>query len=179
MKRPDHDAEEFIVSWMREYPLATPVTLHVHLIEWPAEDPTDTIREAVHHYFAYRGQLINMEFRQLMKHARTSLLIGLVFFLTTCLITSSYFLADREGTLFKILRESLTIAGGWPCGGRCNCTCTIGGPCAGAVGSTPSLARYPWRWRPSANDKYCSLTWALDPAWINECHAQLNRAAAA
>ncbi len=106
----DHDAEEFIVSWMREYPLATPVTLHVHLIEWPAEDPTDTIRDAVHQYFAYRGQLINMEFRQLMKHARTSLLIGLVF-LTTCLITSSYFLADREGTLFKILRESLTIAG--------------------------------------------------------------------
>jgi hypothetical protein len=106
----DHDAEEFIVSWMREYPLTTPVTLHVHLIEWPAEDPTATIREAVHHYFAYRGQLIDMEFRQLMKHARTSLLIGLAF-LTICLVTSSYLLADREGALVRILRESLTIAG--------------------------------------------------------------------
>ena len=106
----DHDAEEFIVSWMREYPLATPVTLRVHLVEWPAEDPTGTIRDAIHHYFAYRGQLIGMEFRQLMKQARTSLIIGLSF-LILCLFSSNYFLSGREGTVFSILRESLTIAG--------------------------------------------------------------------
>lgn len=106
----DHDAEEFIVSWTREYPMATALTLRVHLVEWPADDPTSTVREAVHHYFAYRGKLINMEFRQLMKQARTSLLIGLTF-LGLCLLSSSYFLAGREGTVFTILRESLTIAG--------------------------------------------------------------------
>ncbi len=106
----DEDAEEFIVSWTREYPLATPLTLHVHLLEWPTDDPTHTITDAVHHYFAYRGQLMKMEFRQLMKQARTSLLIGLSF-LCACLFASSYFLADREGTVFTVLRESLTIAG--------------------------------------------------------------------
>ena len=106
----DRDAEEFIVSWMREYPLGTPVTLRVHLVEWPVEDPTLTIRDAVQHYFAYRGQLIDMEFRQLMKQARTSLLIGLSF-LVLCLLSSNYFLSGREGTVFSILRESLTIAG--------------------------------------------------------------------
>lgn len=106
----DHDAEEFIVSWLREYPLNAPVTLRVHLVEWTAEDPTDTVRDGVQHYFAYRGQLINMEFRQLMKQARTSLLIGLAF-LCACLFTSSYFLAGREGTIYRILHEGLTIAG--------------------------------------------------------------------
>lgn len=106
----DHEAEGFIVSWMREYPQLTPVTPRVHLVEWPLEDPTRTIRDAAHHYFACRGQLIDMEFRQLMKQARTSLLIGLSF-LAPCLFSSNYFLSGREGTVFSILRESLIIAG--------------------------------------------------------------------
>lgn len=106
----DKDAEEFIVSWTREYPLTVPLALRVHLVEWPGENPTGTVREAVHNYFAYRGKLITMEFRQLMKQARTSLFIGLAF-LCVCLIISSYFLAEREGPVFRILRESLTIAG--------------------------------------------------------------------
>ncbi len=106
----DKDAEEFIVSWTREFPLATPLTLRIHLHEWPLEEPTVMVREGVHNYFAYRGKLIDSDFRLLMKQARTSLLIGLAF-LAFCLLTSSYFLADREGTLFRFLRESLTIAG--------------------------------------------------------------------
>jgi hypothetical protein len=35
----DDDAEEFIVSWAREFPPDTPVMLSVHLEQWPTEDP--------------------------------------------------------------------------------------------------------------------------------------------
>lgn len=106
----DDDAEEFIVSWAREHALGTPFTLRIHLEQWPAEDPGPVVREAVHHYFAYRAKLIARDFHQLMRQARTSLLIGLSF-LAACLFTSSYFLGDVHGTLGTIVREGLTIAG--------------------------------------------------------------------
>lgn len=107
----DDDAVAFIVSWAREYPLATPLTLRVHLDEMPEQDPTPALREAIHHYFAYRTQLTGHELRHLLKQARTSLLIGLAF-LSTCLVTSHYLLSGNEGALAGVLRESLTI-GGW------------------------------------------------------------------
>ena len=106
----DDDAVEFIVSWAREYPLNSTVVLRIHVEEWPKDDPTDMMREAVHHYFAYRAQLASLDLRRMMRQARTSLAIGL-FFLVGCLLISSYLIGDREGTLYRTLRESLTIAG--------------------------------------------------------------------
>lgn len=106
----DDDAEEFIVSWAREHALDTPLTLRIHLEEWPVENPSRLVREGVHHYFAYHGKLIEHDFRQLMRQARTSLLIGLGF-LAACLFASSYLLADVQGTVGSILCEGLTIAG--------------------------------------------------------------------
>ena len=58
----DDDAEEFIVSWAREHALDTPLTLRIHLEEWPVENPSRLVREGVHHYFAYRGKLIEHDF---------------------------------------------------------------------------------------------------------------------
>lgn len=106
----DHDAEEFIVSWAHEYPPDEPVTLCIHLDQWPAEDPSELIREAVHNYFAYRAKINRMEFRRLMKQGRTSLLIGLVF-LAACLLTSEMLLAPIASAWTGFLKESLTIAG--------------------------------------------------------------------
>lgn len=106
----DDDAEEFIVGWAREFPPDVQPALRIHLKEYPADDPTPMITEAVHNYFDYRARLIDMEFRQLMRQARTSLLIGLSF-LAGCFFTSRYLLSAELGSWGGLLRESLTIAG--------------------------------------------------------------------
>lgn len=106
----DDDAEEFIVSWARELPPNAPVKLRVHLDQWPTEDPKELIEQAVHNYFAHRAELTDLEFRNLMKQGRTSLLIGLSC-LATCLVISQTLLHGDAGTWASIMRESLTIAG--------------------------------------------------------------------
>jgi hypothetical protein len=106
----DGDAEEFVESWAQEFPADAPLTLRVHLEEWPADDPTGLIREAVHNYFAYRARQDNLDFRTLMRQGRTSLLIGLVF-LAGCLIAIKTLAGRSTDTWAGVLRESLTIAG--------------------------------------------------------------------
>ena len=106
----DPNAEEFIVDWAQEFPADDPLTLRIHLEQWPGEDPRDMIQEAVHHYFAYRAGQDELEFRRLMKQGRTSLLIG-VLFLSCCLLASNVLLRGATGTSASVVRESLTIAG--------------------------------------------------------------------
>ncbi len=107
----DNDAEEFIFSWVREFPLDEPVTLVVHLQEPPAgENPQTVIEGAVHHYFAYRARLNRMEFRQLLKEGRQSLIIGILF-LAACLAASHAIGGENSGTFRSTAQESLTIAG--------------------------------------------------------------------
>jgi hypothetical protein len=107
----DHDAEEFIVSWTREFPLSEPVVLVVYLSELPiGKDLEPMIEKSVHHYFAYRAKLVRMEFKQLMKDGQQSLLIGGLF-LTACLIVSNVLVGKAPGTFLSVARESLTIAG--------------------------------------------------------------------
>lgn len=106
----DRDADEYIVSWAREFPLNAPCALRVHLEQWPATDPTALITDAVHHYFSYRAGLSDLEFRRTMKEGRLTLLIGCVF-LATCLVVTRT-LIPRNGTAWTgYLSESLTIAG--------------------------------------------------------------------
>jgi len=109
----DHDAEEFIESWAHEFPVADPVSLIVHLRDWPKDqDPQEVIMLGIHNHFANRARLNRLEFRRLMAQGWRNLLIGLAF-LSTCLFVAAKFFPAREtGTVFTILRESLTI-GGW------------------------------------------------------------------
>jgi hypothetical protein len=108
----DHDAEEFILSWALEFPVHEPVTLVLHLGELPAgSEPRTMVEQAVHHYFAYRARLNQLEFRQLVQEGRRSLLIGLLF-LCACLAVSEALAQWTSGTVLGVLRESLTI-GGW------------------------------------------------------------------
>lgn len=106
----DAAAEEFIVSWAREYPANTPLVLRLHLVEAPAHDPVPMVQGAVRHYFTYRGALLERAFRELMRQARTSLAIGLGF-LAACLLVSAYLLPQAGGTLTELLHESLVIVG--------------------------------------------------------------------
>jgi hypothetical protein len=106
----DDDAEEFIVSWAQEFPAGTPIRLRIYLEQWPAQDPKELINTAVHNYFAHRANIIDLEFKRLLKQGRTTLLIGLVF-LSVCLGLSKVLLGHEAGTWADIGRESLTIAG--------------------------------------------------------------------
>ena len=107
----DHDAEEFIVSWARELPLADPVVLVVHLAALPQDhDAQAMIQEAIRHYFSYRVELSRLEFRHLMRDGRRSLIIG-VAFLATCLTMVNLLMGVGTGTFSTVGRESLTIAG--------------------------------------------------------------------
>jgi hypothetical protein len=102
----DHDAEEFIVSWAREIPLAEPVVLVVHLAVFPPEaEVQKMIQDAIHHYFNYRRELCRLEFRHLMHEGRKSLVIGAVF-LAACLTVSRLLLGTGDGAVSSVGRES-------------------------------------------------------------------------
>ncbi len=107
----DSDAEEFILSWVGEFPLDEPVSLVVHVAELPAEANAQTVVEqGVHHYFTYRARLNRMELRRLLSDGQKSLFIGLAF-LSACLTASHALGAGTGGDFRSIARESLTIAG--------------------------------------------------------------------
>ena len=106
----DHDLEEFIESWAKEYPLHEPLRLVVHLEKRPpGADPQAIIERAVHNYFAYKTALNQREFTQLMREGRLSLLIGLLF-LTACL-SGAQLARARHIPGATIVEASLTIAG--------------------------------------------------------------------
>ena len=109
-KELDDDAEEFIVSWAQEFPPNAPIKLRICLDQWPAEDPKELIRTAVHNHFAHRAKITDLEFKRLLKQGRTSLLVG-VLFLAACLLLSKMLLGHEAGTWVAVVRESLTIAG--------------------------------------------------------------------
>lgn len=106
----DHDAEEFIVSWAQEYPAGDPIVLRVHLEQSQEAGCQETIREAVHHYFSYRSQIARMEFHHLLRQARTTLLVGLIF-LAGCIISSQMISARINNTWSGFFSEGLTIVG--------------------------------------------------------------------
>lgn len=106
----DRDADEYIVSWAREYPLDAAVALRVHLEQWPEIDPTTLVADAVHHYYAYRASLTDLEFRRIMKEGRLTLAIGLLFLATCLVVTRTIVPRDTSGWAGYV-RESLTIAG--------------------------------------------------------------------
>ncbi|MBK8341612.1 MAG: hypothetical protein IPK99_17275 [Flavobacteriales bacterium] len=106
----DAAAEAFIVGWAEEYAAGTPLSLRIHVQEAPVEEDAPMVRDAIHNYFAYRGGIVKMELRRLLKQGRLSLLIGIAF-LTSCLFVKAYLLPDPGGPVVDVLRESLVIAG--------------------------------------------------------------------
>jgi hypothetical protein len=106
----DDDAEEFIVSWAQEFSPKAPLKLRIYLDQWPAEDPKELIRTAIHNHFAHSAQIADLEFKRLLRQGRTSLFIGLLF-LAGCLLLSEILLGHQERAWAAVVRESLTIAG--------------------------------------------------------------------
>jgi hypothetical protein len=107
----DPDAEEFIVSWAREYPRDARFQLAVHLAERPGFDDYEShVREGIRHYFEYRGEITRNQFRQLLRIGWRSAAIGLTF-LTACLFAADAIGRHWDGRFSGIVAESLVISG--------------------------------------------------------------------
>jgi hypothetical protein len=106
----DREADEYIVSWAREFPLHEAVALRIHLTKWSDADPTRLVTDAVHHYYEYRAGLSDLEFQRIMREGRLTLLIGLAF-LATCLVATGTLIPRGTSGWSGYLRESLTIVG--------------------------------------------------------------------
>ncbi len=106
----DHDAEQFIVGWAQEHAIRTPLRLVIHLVQPPGKcGPQEDVAESIHHYFAYRTELNQRDFRLLMRDGWTSLLISLAF-LTVCMIIAQT-LTSYMGRWHPLMEEGLTIIG--------------------------------------------------------------------
>lgn len=107
----DDDAEEFIVSWAREYPSKTVIRIVIHLANAPPDtpDPQGLVETSLRHFFEYREGIVRRELKQLLKEGRTALVIGLVF-LAACHAVGTLF-APGPGTWHGIAREGLAILG--------------------------------------------------------------------
>jgi hypothetical protein len=107
----DDDAEEFIVSWAREYPAKESIRLVIHLAQPPPDssDPKELVETSLRHFFEYREGIVRRELKQLLKEGRASLLIGLAF-LATCHAVGTLF-TPGPGTWHGIAREGLAILG--------------------------------------------------------------------
>ena len=107
----DRDAEEFIVSWAREYPADTPLVFRLHL---PADqrrlDPERTVQDAIANYFAYRAELSGLDVRRTLQQGRGSLVVGLAF-LIACLLSRSVLRSLQPHEWLRFLDEGLLILG--------------------------------------------------------------------
>jgi hypothetical protein len=108
----DADAEEFIFEAVEEISLSRPVRLVIHV---PPDEVSPgkqlVVKEALHHYFAYRSEITRRQLRHIFWLARVSLLIGAAF-LFACMGLQhalTRFLPDSFWAYF--LREGLMISG--------------------------------------------------------------------
>lgn len=107
----DRDAEEFIVSWAREFPADAPLVFRLHL---PADqrrfEPERMVQEAIANYFAYRAGIARLEVRRTLQQGRASLGIGVVF-LVACMLLRSALRQDEHGEWLRFVEEGLLIIG--------------------------------------------------------------------
>src|SRR5260370_11793357 len=84
----DADAEEFIVSWAREFPSNQPLRIIVHLPDTQASRPeARELNAALTRYFNYPAQASSRELNELFRIGRRALATGLTV-LTVCSIPS-------------------------------------------------------------------------------------------
>jgi len=106
----DADAEEFIMSWARELPAGRDLELAIQLSLPSPAGSVAGVEDAVRRYFATRAAIKRLEFGQMMRRGRVSLIVGSVF-LTGCLLLGEVLAKSGGGPVVDILREGLTIAG--------------------------------------------------------------------
>ena len=108
----DREAEDFIVSWAREFPRNHSLRIIVHA---PASEVHgDTARQlapALSRYFSYRAEAVNRDLSDLLRIGRRSLGIGLSALAACVLASSAITGALGAGTLSRFFEEGLVILG--------------------------------------------------------------------
>jgi hypothetical protein len=106
----DADAEEYIMSWARELPAGRDLELVIQLSAPSPNDPIEGVEDSVRRYFTSRAAIKRLEFGQLMRRGRLSLIVGSVF-LATCLALGQLVSRSAAGPIADFIREGLSIAG--------------------------------------------------------------------
>lgn len=107
----DGDAEEFIVSWAREYPVDAPLVFRLHLPRDQQDcEPERMVTDAVRNYFAYRADLARLELRRTLQLGRTSLLVGMAF-LAACMGLRELVRRVSDAEWTHVVHEGLLIIG--------------------------------------------------------------------
>jgi len=106
----DADAEEYIMSWARELPSGGDLELVIQLANPVPAKRVAGVEDAVRRYFTARAAIKRLEFGQIMRRGRLSLVVGSVF-LASCLLLGQLVASSGAGAVATIVREGLTIAG--------------------------------------------------------------------
>lgn len=107
----DRDAEEYIVSWAREFAPAMPLVFRLHLPEDQRRlEPERTVKQAIANYFKYRADLARLEVRRTLQEGRRSLLVGVVF-LAVCMFAREMLRLYEPMEWMRFPEEGLLILG--------------------------------------------------------------------
>lgn len=107
----DRDAEEFIVSWAREYAPGAPLVFRLHLPrDQQRFEPERTVRDAVHNYFTYRADIAQRGVRRTLRDGRAILVVGLVF-LVACMLLREFLTRVFAVEWLTVVEEGLLILG--------------------------------------------------------------------
>ena len=108
----DKEAEEYIVSWARELPRDTPITIVIHL------PPTEAAKEgwndlvtAFSRYFEGRADAVSRDINELFRIGRRSLAIGAGILALCFVFARASVDLLGSGTLQGLARESFLILG--------------------------------------------------------------------
>ena len=110
----DDDAEAYIVACAREITHRKRFKLVVHLPpEEAAREDAHQLEKAVNHYFLYRAQQQRRELRQVFRHGRWSLLVGLTALIGSLCLRAVISVLDPPMHLLisEIASEGLLIIG--------------------------------------------------------------------
>lgn len=105
----DDDAADFIIGSAQDAPRDAPLRVVIHLDE-PQARPEHDAAQSIHNYFHYRVAQARRQMRELMRHGRRTLLIGLTF-LVACLTAVQLLSAIESTGVIWLTREALVIVG--------------------------------------------------------------------
>lgn len=107
----DREAEEFIVGWADEYPLASPLELVIRVPpEHLDQARQSNIPQAIHNYFSYRAVASTRRIRFQLREGRFALVMGLAF-LAICILLRQVAASITPAPLQQVFQEGLLILG--------------------------------------------------------------------
>lgn len=109
----DAEVEDYIVGWARELRSDQALRIIVHLPSSEAKTKRAAdIEAAFRHYFIYRAQVLDREFKELMRIGRLSMLVGIGVFVL-CLVASHLAARYLADTAFDSWVEQSFLILGW------------------------------------------------------------------